>query len=252
MKWFRLHLEILDDYKVSSLSDHEFRTWIKLLCIAANTMGKLPSVEEIAFRLRFTTARTQSVLSRLIELRLIDEVAGGLIPHNWDVWQYKSDCSTERVRSHRETFQKRSRNGHCNVSETPSDTDTDTEPPISPPSGGVSQTRSAPLSAPLSAPRLPIAKWFAEFWETYPRRVGRKAAEKKYAALATCEEVHTAIMHGLRQQLPAMRAKEIEFVPHPATWLNQGRWMDETVKPKLDLIPVATDDLIRRVTGRSQ
>jgi hypothetical protein len=74
---------------------------------------------------------------------------------------------------------------------------------------------------------VPESAWFQEFWVLFPRKVARKAAEKAWKKAATSEAVKDAIMAGLERQLPALRPKDRQFVPHAATWLNQERWNDE-------------------------
>ena len=72
----------------------------------------------------------------------------------------------------------------------------------------------------------PAADKFEEFWQAYPRKVAVGAARKAYAkALARTQ--HDEIMFGLSQQLPAMQAKEKQYIPHAATWLNQERYDDD-------------------------
>ncbi len=68
---------------------------------------------------------------------------------------------------------------------------------------------------------------FVEFWLLFPRKVARKAAEKAWSRAATSPELIEQIMTGLRAQLPGMLKKDKEFIPHPSSWLNQRRWMDE-------------------------
>jgi hypothetical protein len=85
----------------------------------------------------------------------------------------------------------------------------------SPPKGG----KPSPLSA------FDQEK-FEEFYQTYPRRVGRGQAESAWAKaikIATPEE----IMDGLRRLLPSMAKTEKQFLKHPSTWLNAKGWMDE-------------------------
>jgi hypothetical protein len=67
---------------------------------------------------------------------------------------------------------------------------------------------------------------FDAFWRTYPRKVAKGEARKKFAKalkVASLEE----IMEGLSRQLPYFASRENEFIPHPSTWLNQERWADE-------------------------
>ena len=66
---------------------------------------------------------------------------------------------------------------------------------------------------------------FSQFWAAYPRRIGKLAAQKAYQKArrgASAEE----ILAGLEAYMLTMPREE-RFRPHPATWLNQGRWMDE-------------------------
>lgn len=71
---------------------------------------------------------------------------------------------------------------------------------------------------------------FTEFWDRYPRKVGRGQAKTKYKAALKVAE-HDEIMFGLSQQLPALESKEKQFQPHPATWLHGERWKDEIEQP---------------------
>jgi hypothetical protein len=67
---------------------------------------------------------------------------------------------------------------------------------------------------------------FAEFWERYPRRIGKAAARKAYDKARKTAQ-HDDIMFGLSQQMTSLTAREAQYIPHPATWLNQERWNDE-------------------------
>jgi len=71
---------------------------------------------------------------------------------------------------------------------------------------------------------------FAEFWERYPRRIGKAAARKAYAK-ALKVGTHDDIMFGLSQQMTSLTAREAQYIPHPATWLNQERWNDDAEQP---------------------
>lgn len=69
---------------------------------------------------------------------------------------------------------------------------------------------------------------FDDFWGDYPRKVGKDAARKAWKRAVTRAESPDAIRAGLRKHLPALKSTEVRFQPHPATWLNEGRWQDET------------------------
>jgi hypothetical protein len=63
---------------------------------------------------------------------------------------------------------------------------------------------------------------FLEFWEKYPRKKGKGAAYKSYEKV---KNNHNDIMQGLKKY---DFSDDVQFVPHPATWLNQRRWEDES------------------------
>lgn len=64
---------------------------------------------------------------------------------------------------------------------------------------------------------------FLSFWNLYPRKIGKPAALKKYR-----EKEKDDIEKGLALWCDYWIAAETEqqFIPHPATWLNQERWKD--------------------------
>lgn len=113
-RWFRVYDGVLDDAKVQKLSHHDFRALVNLWALASQNDGVLPAEGDIAFRLRMKQPAVIKLLSTLKAAKLIDETDKGLVPHNWDDRQFKSDSSTERVRN----FRERQRNVSCNVSET--------------------------------------------------------------------------------------------------------------------------------------
>lgn len=89
--------------------------------------------------------------------------------------------------------------------------------------------------APLVTPRpqalakTEIARGFLDFWTAYPKRAGKDAAGKAFAkAMARIggDDPLAVILAGIERALPGW--DDPQFIPHPATWLNQGRWDDET------------------------
>lgn len=69
---------------------------------------------------------------------------------------------------------------------------------------------------------------FDQFWDLYPRREGKGKARESFAKAAK-KKPAPEIVAALRERLPALRAKERQYIPLPATWLNQERWDDEVV-----------------------
>jgi len=66
---------------------------------------------------------------------------------------------------------------------------------------------------------------FELFWNIYPRRVGKAAAEKAFRKALTVTDV-VSILEGARRYAEDPN-RDPEFTAHPTTWLNAGRWDDE-------------------------
>lgn len=68
---------------------------------------------------------------------------------------------------------------------------------------------------------------FVEFWSTYPRKTGKKAAARHWRALKDHER-ETAL-DALPSHVEHWRKSgtEQQFIPHAATWINGRRWEDE-------------------------
>lgn len=67
---------------------------------------------------------------------------------------------------------------------------------------------------------------FNRFYALYPRKIGKEAARKSFAK-SLKKAPAQKIIEAADQFALACRGKEKKFIPHPATWLNQGRWDDE-------------------------
>ena len=88
------------------------------------------------------------------------------------------------------------------------------------------KNRDTNVSLALIAPERSKPNQFDEFWQSFPRKIGKDKAGKAYEK-AMKKVQHDDLMFALSQQLPGMAAREPQFVPHAATWLNQERWNDE-------------------------
>lgn len=70
---------------------------------------------------------------------------------------------------------------------------------------------------------------FDKFWKLYPKKVGKRACEIKFMNLD--KKVFGNLFAGLDLYLKSWKkyivTKNLEFIPHPQTWLNQERWTDE-------------------------
>ncbi len=69
---------------------------------------------------------------------------------------------------------------------------------------------------------------FEEFWQAYPKKVGKEAARKSWEKYKSNFSL-TSVLLALQWQIESdqWRRNDGQFIPNPATYLNQGRWQDQ-------------------------
>ena len=70
---------------------------------------------------------------------------------------------------------------------------------------------------------------FAEFWDAYPRKVGKDKAQESFENIKPDESLLKTMIDAV---IAAKETRQwtddgVRYIPYPATWLNQGRWKDE-------------------------
>ena len=105
------------------------------------------------------------------------------------------------------------------------------------------QRQIAPLieEEPLKKNPSIVSPSFDEFWAVYPRRAGKQAAAAKWEQLAKKGVDLGAVMAGARRFAADPNLPEVTFIPHPITWLNQGRWEDDPLPPREGTRPSPSD-----------
>ena len=66
---------------------------------------------------------------------------------------------------------------------------------------------------------------FEDFWLLYPKRCAKKDAKKMWVRMTEQQRISALTACAAWRNIWA--AKDPEFLPHPATWLNGERWEDE-------------------------
>lgn len=80
--------------------------------------------------------------------------------------------------------------------------------------------------------KIDCANKFVTFWDAYPRKVSKDAAQKAFEKLSPDDDLFYNILQAIQKQKQSEQWQEDggQYIPYPATWLNQKRWQDE-VKP---------------------
>jgi hypothetical protein len=84
-------------------------------------------------------------------------------------------------------------------------------------------------------PRTPVrrrdetARLFAQFWEQYPKKKAKEAAQRAWEKRRPNDELLAVILRALEHQKasPDWQKESGRYIPFPATWLNEARWTDQ-------------------------
>jgi len=70
---------------------------------------------------------------------------------------------------------------------------------------------------------------FNNFWQLYPKKIGKPIAEKSYFKIKNINSKELDIIEGLKKYIKYWNNKKTDkqYIPNPSTWLNQERWNDE-------------------------
>lgn len=100
--------------------------------------------------------------------------------------------------------------------------------PSSKPSAKAMANQEQEQEQEQEAPPTPQGEGFDAFWQAYPKKVAKEAARKAFgkrkpgAALLAEMLAAIAVQSGSEQ----WRKDGGQFIPYPATWLNEARWED--------------------------
>ena len=226
---------------------------------AADRLGRLNRLapEDIAMALDYPPKKGKWLVDALVQSGFFDVDADGTyVLHDWDEYAGKLNDARAKDADRKRTERSQSASSPDNVRDVsdgrPTDVrrmsiknpsldkdidierDRDTErdgerekdnrvtPPIAPHAGGGAD-KPAPKAESLQDVR------FGEFWGLYPKKQGKGAAEKAYAKIKPDRELHMMILNAvtLQKQSAQWRKDNGQYIPNPATWLNQRRWEDD-------------------------
>jgi DNA-binding transcriptional regulator YhcF (GntR family) len=197
------------DPKVQKLSPAQFKHWINILCIANSNRdtGELPSVDDIAFALRIKPSEVQNILSHLLEKGLLDKRDdGSFSPHNWTERQRNSDVGAARQQRYREKNKQ-------NNSKLPEKVTS------------LSRNGDA-LEVEVEVDKKIKSDLFESLWKAYPRKDGRREAERHYFATVKNDADMKRINLALGKYLAeiASNATERRYIKTGKVWFNN--WQD--------------------------
>ena len=210
---------ICSSEKLNQLSDFEFRLWVGLITYVddAGRGDARPAIIKgriFPLRERITSKEIESALNHMAVIGCIAlyEVDGK--PYLWfPTWKVH-----QRVRDCRPKYPEPPERGEL--------------PQVAADCGSRAR-ESNPIqseSESESNPNTSRASAFDAFWSAYPKKVGKGAAEKSFSKLSTALLPQMLSAIDTQKKSDQWKKDNGQFIPNPATWLNQRRWEDELPK----------------------
>ncbi len=176
-----------------------------------------------------------TLVDALIETGWIDETPDGMCIHDWEVWQeqwYKAKDKRE-ADARRKRESRRNKPPAPKPEEMPEKQDVPQDCPSDSPQenpGGIPPDEVPTPPAAPEPPKYTVA--FEDFWESYPRKIGKGEAYKKYKARRNDGYSDEELLRAAKNY--AHQCKKLgtqkEYIKHPKTFLSESL-------PFLDFLP---------------
>jgi hypothetical protein len=77
---------------------------------------------------------------------------------------------------------------------------------------------------------------FETFWKEYPKKIGKQKCLNWFKAHKVSDDLLSQMLRAIEEQKESDQwlKDNGQFIPHPYTWLNQGRWEDEVGGMEID------------------
>lgn len=244
VKWIKIVTDIFDDEKIMLIEampepDGMIVIWFKILCLAGKQNnggvltlnGRMPYTDEmLATIFRRPVTMVRMALSAFQSLGMIEIVSGAVTIPNWGKHQNLEGIQNRRnymsgyMRDYREKQKllAESTSSKClrkpNVSDTELDKDKEGD-------------KDKEIDNIYVADKPLKDDNFDVFWKSYPRKTAKEEARKAYAALMKKKDAPT--IDRLVESVEAHKRSDDwkkdngQYIPHPATYLRQGRYDDE-------------------------
>jgi len=224
MDWIKvLNRHILFEY--DDLRDSEFVAWIKIMALTAY-LEHIPTHDQMLKHVHYKT---------------LTSLQDKLNKHSIDL-QYilnKVLIDAQYVHNRRETWKKNKqqyrddkKNVSMDVSMDVSSIDKDKDKD--------KDKEHIKTTIPKKT-GIVYADDFIKFWDAYPKKVGKDAAYKSWKPRNGTMPPISDLLVAIGKQIKSdqWQKENGQYIPNPATWLNQGRWADsvETIKTNIFSTP---------------
>lgn len=235
-QWFKFYGgEYLSDPKIDRLTCAERSCWLTLLCLASmsnkdglieyvdpHNLLKKSGIEHDVYGEDNTYDNTIDVITKFQNMNMVTVVDDNTIQlNNWSNRQSMSMTGYERVKKYRENKKKTSNDNEMITSDNGNDN-------IRIEENRIEENRIDTKESVKRIKDVGYSETFEKFWTVYPEKIGKGKAYESWKKLSTEEQDKSVVQIKLQVENNHFRNKSgVDYVPHPATWLNQKRWEDE-------------------------
>lgn len=183
------------------------------------------SDREIA-RALYWTGKPENLIKAMLASRWLDaDPVHRLLVHDW---ADHADQTVRRVLAARKQDFARPMLASTSIDASimPTTPTVDASPPVS----GVHSHSHRPAPAASAAGVTDEEpEGFSEFWQAYPKKVGKAQARKAWTKTQGKRPELAVILGALSaaKESDQWQGDEGRYIPHPATWINAERWSDE-------------------------
>lgn len=234
IKWIKISTNVFDDEKIlliESMPDKYaiITCWFKLLCLAGktNNSGVFMLNDKIAYTddmlasiFRMPVSSVRLALNTFEQFGMIELVDGIITIPNWD--KHQSLDAYEKKKEYDRRYQEQKRleqkeivknrtTNRTNIVLLDKDKDKDKE---------INNNILAQKSYDLNT-------YFEQFWSVYPRKIGKDKCLKWFNTHKPNNELLQKMISTIQAYKKSSQWKDVQYIPHPYTWLNRGGWDDE-------------------------
>lgn len=210
-RWFKVWSSILNDQGFHKLGNEFLGIWCRLGCLICQqgSNGKIEA--EISYFEDQLKCKFDAIL--MLPNVVIEEVKSDngrktVTIKNWNKYQLDS-TGYERIKKFRK---------HLN-------------------DNGLREDKIREDKTKIRIPPISPKNSFDIFWKSYPKKTGKQAALKAWQKSKSKPPIEIIIQKIEQQKKSDQWLKENgQYIPNPATWINQGRWDDEVTNREVSWI----------------
>jgi hypothetical protein len=228
LPWVRIDEHALNHVKILALSNGAFRLWVEGLahCQKHLTDGAISRSALRAFRYAQRSRVDELTTSVDGMPPLWEPETGGFRVHDYLKWNdSREKVLFERGKARDRVERWRNRHGNAVGNAVTNGIQNAFET--------VLHTTSTTTSTEGSIDQEPSTQRvrFERFWDAYPRKTAKKAAWAEWQRIkpAPDDSFTERAIEAIQQHIRSAQWRKDggQYIPHPKTWLHQGRWEDQ-------------------------